>query len=270
MRVLTPITREMEHALEDNWDQHWADFGETSAQGPATKYRTNLILTLLGLDGSMESSTIPVHMLDIGSGMGDFASAFNARFPSARLTGLEMSAKAVALASEKIPSAHFIQRDLLATADPGDALNIRATHAVCSEVLEHLDNPETLLRNVSAYFAPGCRCVITVPGGPMTNFERRIGHRKQYTPAEVRSLLERSGFEVEDVFAAGFPFFNLYKLLLLIRGKRLMTDVSAQGRPGLYVRWGTVLFNALFRVNLMRWGWQMVAVARWPECPPER
>jgi 2-polyprenyl-3-methyl-5-hydroxy-6-metoxy-1,4-benzoquinol methylase len=36
---------------------------------------------------------------------------------------------------------------------------------VCSEVLEHVDRPRELLANAAAYLAPGCRLVVTVPGG---------------------------------------------------------------------------------------------------------
>jgi hypothetical protein len=78
----------------------------------------------------------------------------------------------------------------------------------------------------------------------------------------LRKLLKSCGFEVEICYGAGFPFFNLYRLLLTMRGDRLIGDVS--GPPSLVVRLGTAVFDRLFRLNFIRrWGWQTVAVARY-------
>jgi SAM-dependent methyltransferase len=249
----------MQQILEDNWDQHWSDFGEASKQGPALKYRTRLILSLLE-----QTAPAPVHMLDIGSGTGEFAAEFHVRFPNAGFTGLELSHTGVEIASRRVPSVRFLQRNLL-TLGPVDVPEVRATHAVCSEVLEHLDAPEELLRNAIRYFAPGCRLIITVPAGPVTEFDRHIGHRRHYTRQSLGELLEQSGFLVERVLAPGFPFFNLYRILLTLRGARLIDDVSqpASGTPW-HVRVGMVVFDWLFRLNWMWGGWQMIAVARWP------
>jgi len=95
-----------------------------------------------------------------------------------------------------------------------------ATHAIASEVLEHLDDPVTLLRNGMAYMAPGCRVIVTVPGGPISAFHRHIGHRRHYTPVLLRDLLTAAGFEVEVSTGIGFPFFNLYIGALVWREKR--------------------------------------------------
>lgn len=141
-----------------------------------------------------------------------------------------------------------------------------ATNAVCSEVLEHLDEPEALLTNAMPYLAPGCVLLVTVPGGPMSEFDRHIGHRKHYSPRELRQLLERVGFEVDRVTGAGFPFFNLYRLVVILRGRRLVAEASAR-EASLLARLVMAAFGFLFRLNLdaSRLGWQTVASARLPE-----
>ena len=77
--------------------------------------------------------------------------------------------------------------------------SLRATHALRSEVLEHVEHPERLLRNAGSVMAPACRAVITVPGGPMIAFDRHIGHRKHYSRVRLRTLLNKAGFEVKKV-----------------------------------------------------------------------
>jgi hypothetical protein len=110
--------------------------------------------------------------------------------------------------------------------------------------------------------APGCLLVATVPGGPFTEFYRVIGHRKHYTPKELSDVFERAGLKVERSYAAGFPFFNLFRLGVLLRGSRLANDVS--GPPGAAIRIASRIFDILLPLSLKRWGWQTVVVARRP------
>jgi hypothetical protein len=82
----------------------------------------------------------------------------------------------------------------------------------------------------------------------------------------MRALLEQAGFVVERSTRAGFPFFNLYRLIVLLRGERLVDDVAngARRRPA---RLAMRIFAVLFRLNLTRspWGWQVLAAARVPQ-----
>ena len=84
----------------------------------------------------------------------------------------------------------------------------------------------------------------------------------------MRSRGECQIHGVGAVTGAGFPFFNLYRGVVILRGKRLVTDVSAgQGRPvSLTARAVMIFFRHLFRLNMdsCAWGWQMVATARVP------
>jgi SAM-dependent methyltransferase len=162
-----------------------------------------------------------------------------------------------------VPDGRFLVRDLLEADDASPELNGWATHAVCSEVLEHVDEPARLLKNALPYLAPDCRLVVTVPGGPMSAFDRHIGHRRHYRPHELRILLQRAGFEVDRVWGAGFPFFNLYRLVVILRGRRLIEDAE-QAKPGRAAALAMRVFDTLFRLNLQssRWGWQTIALAR--------
>jgi hypothetical protein len=182
--------------------------------------------------------------------------------PDSKVLGLELSASGVGIASRKVPSASFLQCDLLQPQRPPSAWKGWATHAVCSEVLEHLDQPELLLANAKPWMAPGCRLIVTVPGGPMSAFDRHIGHRKHYRPEDLRHVLEGAGFRVERVSGAGYPFFNLYRRVIIARGSRLIGDAS--GRPSLTARTAMLGFGALFHLNSPSRGWQNIAVATLP------
>jgi hypothetical protein len=170
------------------------------------------------------------------------------------------------MASRRVPQARFIQRDITRAIGVDDEYRSWATHAVCSEVREHLDDPAQALRNVRPLLAPGCRLVVTVPAGPMSAFDKHIGHRRHFSARSLEQTLEAAGLEVRELFGAGFPFFNLYRLAVVARGERLVTETSRSGEGSRAPR--SVLaamraFSLLFRLNTgrTRLGWQLVAVA---------
>jgi SAM-dependent methyltransferase len=247
----------------DSWDTHWEQYAQSAEANPAQRYRRRLIFSWLDLPTSQ-----PVRVLDIGSGQGDFAADLKRAFPQAEILGLELSHRGVEISKKKVPEGIFQEVDLLQPSFPPEHFQEWASHAVCSEVLEHLDDPRRLLANVRPYLRKGCKLIVTVPGGPMSHFDRHIGHRKHYTPGELRALLESAGYEVEWAGGAGFPFFNLYRLLVITRGKRLVRDVSSQGSGGIsfLARCAMRIFRILFLFNfgICPWGWQIIALARNP------
>jgi SAM-dependent methyltransferase len=205
--------------------------------------------------------------MDLGSGQGDLLADLSRMDAWSGMLGVELSAVGVQIAARKVPTASFLQQDLLQPVPAACPYLGWADYAVCSEVLEHLDDPLSFLRNAAALMSPGCTLIVTVPGGPMSAFDRHIGHRKHYSVAELRSLLEQGGFSVKTVMAAGFPFFNLYRTTVILRGNALIQDVSSN--PPTVVRIATYsmmwLFRALFAFNRTRGrrGWQIVAIAEW-------
>jgi SAM-dependent methyltransferase len=241
----------------DDWDRHWEEYNQTAEENPAQSYRRELIFSLLGLHGAGEG----VRLLDIGSGQGDMAASILAHYPSAEVLGLELARSGVEISRRKVPAATFVQRNLLDTRDPPEEQREWATHAVCSEVIEHLDEPCQLLTNARRYMAPGCRLVVTVPGGPMSAFDRHIGHRKHWRARDLQALLEQAGYSPSHVTGAGFPFFNFYRCVVILRGKKLIEDVrGGSGVASPVARATMALFRQMIRpgLNSSRWGWQIV------------
>ena len=246
----------------DDWDRLWDMYAAAAERNPAQRYRRRLALALLAREGA------PRRLLDIGSGQGDLLLAAAARWPEAELLGVEPSAVGVAQAGAKVPAARFLQSDLQDAEAIPQERHGWATHAVCSEVLEHVDDPVGLLAVARALMAPGCRLVVTVPGGRMSAFDRHIGHRRHYTPTQLASDLRAAGFGLRLAAGAGFPFFNLYRALVIMRGERLAEDLATGGPsgPAAAARAAMLAFRPLMAFNLprSRWGRQIVAVAEAP------
>jgi len=242
------------------WDDHWTRFADATKLNPGQIYRRNTILGLLGA----EADAADTHILDIGSGAGDLLTALGRRFPDAQLAGVDRSESGFQATRTTLPGATLVHHDVeQATAVPPDLAGW-ASHAVCSEVLEHIAEPLDVLRRARDFLAPGGCLVVTVPGGPMSAFDKAIGHRRHYTPALLRDQMAAAGFEVELVSGAGFPVFNLYKLAVILRGRKLADDIG--GQPSGLARLVMAVFRALMPLALRDtpWGWQVVGRARRP------
>jgi SAM-dependent methyltransferase len=242
----------------DDWDAHWSSFAAAAELNPAQAFRRRLVLALLAAHGS------PYRYLDIGSGQGDLAVAVGERWPHTEIAGIDLSQRGVDIAARKVPLGRFRQFDLLRGASPLPGFEGWATHATCSEVLEHVDEPGPFLASARRWLAPGALLIVTVPGGPMSAFDRHIGHRRHYTTVDLDVLLASAGFEVLECGGAGFPFFNVYRRTVIARGERLIADVNGAPGVSLSARVAMAVFGRLLAASPPRGrrGWQLYAAAR--------
>ena len=242
---------------ERTWDRLWERHAASAEANPAQAFRRRLIRRLLEEGGVGPGARI----LDVGCGTGDLLALLAEHLEGAAFAGIDLSGRGIEAAQKKMPGALLLQGDLAASAPPRELAGW-ATDAVCSEVLEHVDDEACLLANVAACMRPGARLIVTVPGGPLSAFDRHLGHRRHYTRDGLGHILEGAGFGVESAAAAGFPAFNLYRLAVLLRGERLIGDAS--GTPGPLARGAMGLFGWLLSLPSAPtpWGWQIAAVAR--------
>lgn len=246
----------------DDWDKHWTEMHTAAGLNPAQDYRRRLLLAELRecFAGSFNS----VRLLDVGCGTGDFALAFQKAFPQGQYLGIDVSRVGTEICRAKVPGARFETVDLMQTATVAATDLGWANAVICSEVLEHVDEPEKLLTNLKPYLARDAVILITVPGGPMSAFDKHIGHRRHFSNQDLAHLLEATGYRVQAVWGAGFPFFNLYRRVVIARGHKLVNDASDPTSPvSSLARLVMAAFSVLFRLNLShsKVGWQRLAVA---------
>ena len=203
--------------------------------------------------------------MDIGCGQGDLLSHINSTHPTLSLFGFELSASGVAATKRKVPSAQVSELDLFSDLASSVLSPVGAEIATCSEVLEHVPDPVEFLRKSKAALVPGGYMVATIPGGPRTGFDIQIGHLRHFTRATAKETFESAGFEVVDVRGAGFPFFNLYKLAVLMRGTKVADDY--EGETSILFRAAMKIFGMLFRISRSKskFGWQITVIARNPK-----
>jgi hypothetical protein len=77
----------------------------------------------------------------------------------------------------------------------------RLRYALCSNVLEHIEDDGAALRSLAASLVPLGEVVVLVPAGPRLfgRLDRELGHHRRYTRASLRSLVGRAGLELVSI-----------------------------------------------------------------------
>ena len=226
------------------WEGYWND---TTTYGPACRHRRRQVIRLVA--GLPHAS-----VLDLGCGDGSLLAEMADRL-KARLMGSDVSARALAIARRNAPGVEFFQATLPGgTLPPGRTFDV----VTLSEVLEHIEDDEAVLREV----APIARhVVISVPGGPADKVDRRYGHFRNYTGDLMARKLAANGYDVVLHRRWGWPFYDLQQWLAFRPGAEGAATFS-QGRYGFFRKLVARLFYGLYFCNLPGSGTQVFAVGR--------
>jgi SAM-dependent methyltransferase len=246
---------------KDNWETHWSNYSLGAEENPAQNYRRKIVLKELSNERIARFS-----LIDFGSGQGDLIRDLSKLFPQAKLVGFELSTKGVSISKEKVPQAEFIRVDVLEKQKHFGKYDNYADYGVCAEVIEHLDKPIEFLNNIKRYLKHNAKLILTVPGGKMSAYDKHIGHRKHYSIRDLRQVFNSAGYKNIKIRARGFPFFNVYKIISILRGAKLIRDYEEISSRSSLSMTEKILakiasFFFLLNIDLIPWGWQLVAIA---------
>lgn len=236
------------------WSSNWQT---VQAIGPLTHTRYRLLSALLPQD--LRGSPA---IIDIGCGNGAYLSFLQGAIPGVRLCGIEPTVAGKAAADPAVR--HFILTGTVAEV----AARLRAGTfdvVICSEVLEHVDDPEGSLRIIYSLLRPGGRALMTVPGGMRhwSSQDEVAGHLRRFEFDEFRQMQQEVGFEVTEQYGWGGPFASVYNHLVSNVGpERVM---QTQSNP--LIKAGSRLLSGLFRVDdwfKSKRGFQLVSAATRP------
>ena len=140
-------------------------------------------------------------VLEVGAGIGN-------------LTGRLMSRRMLYVAAENDPlHLHALRNRFLRTPNvavqridpeaPGDLAGLVKCFdtVLCLNVLEHLDQPLSVLKGLAGALRPGGSLVMLVPNVPAIygSLDRSLGHKRRYGRATMAELVGQLGFTVESV-----------------------------------------------------------------------
>ena len=108
--------------------------------------------------------------------------------------------------------------------------------------LEYFTEDEPALREAARVLRPDGVLVLTVPANPSlwTEYDVVLGHQRRYSPASIRAVLEREGFEVIDV-AYFFAWLTPITLVLARTPLRSLLLRDAERSSFVHRRINTIL-----------------------------
>ena len=175
----------MELNSEKYWDDRFSSDWEQSNGREQSAYFASLMMKALPEDILGEIAFGKYRIVDFGCAMGDCVGAFKKRFPECEVAGIDFSEVAVERARVLFPDCSFVHGDIHVQALPCDV-------AVCSNVLEHLNDPQSVLDRL---FANASRYVIVMV--PYEELYLVSEHMSRFTPRSF--ALEKCGFSLECV-----------------------------------------------------------------------
>lgn len=208
------------------------------------------------------SSHVGGRVVEIGPGIGTFSERLAAdpavlslllvepdRECAARLSCAFGEDARVSVAAETLPDSAALA-EISATVD----------FLLCQNVLEHVTEERQAVRAMAQALRPGGRLTLLTPNHPglYGSLDRQYGHRRRYTRARLRALIEDAGLEVEELYAFNLLGVPGWWLNCMRRAPRI-DRTTLRVYEALLSGW-----RPIERRHRPRWGLSLVAHARKP------
>ena len=169
-------------------------------------WRAREEILLETIRGILKGRDSGLGILDVGCGAGLF---FDALEEFGHVEGIESSSRAVEQSGRWRNRIHLGELDGTYTASRTFAI------VLLLDVLEHVPDPEDLVRRSAALLSPGGVILATVPAFDWlwTSHDELNHHVRRYTAAEMRELMNRAGLKVLETRYL-FPSLVLPKLVV--------------------------------------------------------
>jgi 2-polyprenyl-3-methyl-5-hydroxy-6-metoxy-1,4-benzoquinol methylase len=131
------------------------------------------------------ASRRPLSVIDVGCGAGNLLHAVVEKTSAHRVVGIDYAQAGIERARQLVPSGEFHARSLYEL-DLAETFDV----VLCTEVLEHLSDPDAAMRVLAGLCAHNGTMVITVPDGAADSWE---GHRNFWTESELVEFLRDYG-----------------------------------------------------------------------------
>ena len=220
---------------ETLWETGWED---ARHYGPIARHSRRIINNMT-LDLNITS------VLDVGCGECSLLNSIEENHYPSSVSGIDISQKALELCKKIIPSGSFYKLDITS-----EKLEEKFDLIVSADVIEHLNNDQAAIRNISEMLNPGGRLIISTLLGEMRAVERQVGHLRNYNKKDLLDKITNTGLEIEQVTTWGWPIFSpIYRNLL-----NLINNKGTMGKFGIFRKVICNILYYLFYLNSSKKG----------------
>ena len=162
-------------------------------------------------------------VLEIGCGRGAFGVRLAQRY---RYVGLEPDLESCTVAQRRVAAAGSGDVRNVAAEDLGD----EQFDLVCAfEVLEHIEDDATAVKQWASRIRPGGWLLLSVPADQhrFNAFDTLVGHFRRYDPEVMAALLTSCGFSDVTVRRYGYPLNSVTEAGRAYVGRRRLAAASA-------------------------------------------
>lgn len=153
--------------------------------------------------------------LEIGCGTGDFLREL-VDDKRLEITGSEIYLKGLVYAKQNLPTVDFVQFDVT-QGKVGDNFDM----ITAFDVIEHIENDEMAISNMSEMLSPGGTLIISVPQHMFMwgKLDEIVKHKRRYSRKELINKLEKNGLAIQKSTSFVFTLFPLMFLSRLLDRK---------------------------------------------------
>jgi SAM-dependent methyltransferase len=178
-----------EENTPEGYDSLWGD-NENLAAFRAEADHIRDVLTTEIADVVSQHLSPKAEVVDIGCGVGDLLLEVTKRQPQVKVAGLDFSPKAVEGAQKALPVGEFMRFTIEQTLPyPSDTFDV----VMCTDVLEHLEYPQDIVKELVRICRPGGSVFIVVPDGDVDVF---LGHYWFWNQTSLEAFLADWGAAV--------------------------------------------------------------------------
>ena len=203
--------------------------------------------------------------LEVGCGTGFVLAGLRLHFPMLHLTGGELSNQGLAIASNRLPEANFLQMDArsIPFLSHFDAIG-------AFDVIEHIQEDELAISEMYKALKPSGTLFLTVPQHPSlwSKVDVFARHMRRYRRRELINKLKYSGFEIVRVtsfVSLLLPLFVASRLSMRFRpnNSRRAAELILPYRIDLILAWIMNLERTLIQIGLsFPLGGSLMVIAR--------
>lgn len=209
-----------ELSLEEIWDQVPPDYYQRSIETNFLQrmWHTKKLKMIIKLMG--EEKNMPKNVLDVGSASGWFLSELALRYPKASYTGVDVYKKAIDYGKKRYKNLKLICADAHSLPFSNESFDL----VICTEVLEHVKNPEKVLREIKRVLSKDGIAILEMDSGNLlfraiwywwTHLRRGVwkdSHIHAFNTKKLENIIKKCNFIIHNKRVFNYSMAVIFKL----------------------------------------------------------